>query len=237
MSTTAPEAEKTSTLQEAIDRARETDGVIVEKQEEVEEPKDRSESEIDDIEIQVANREWRVAGKVSVQRGPGATIEEAEFERTYVQKPLSFISMMQFTGMIGEKIQQVMSGPDGLTIDRVVSENADLMSLSGFSRDDFSSVDAFVKGLARLAVYVPEIIGEAQCIWLQIPLRDRPMVQQIWARSPEDGGLTASEGQEMLELFLAQNYEEVEAFFVERLPRLLALVRKLRQRNSRRSKR
>ena len=200
-----------------------------------------SDSELDDLEKQIAHREWTVKGTIMVPRRDGG-VDAREFERVYVQKPLSFTAMLQFTGLIGERLSEAMSGPDGLTVDGIIGEGDGLI-VSGrnvISREDFSSLDSFVKGLAKLAQYAPSIVEDCQCIWIRVPYAERPLVKEIWSRSPEDGGLTISEGREMLEVFLAQNYKEVEDFFVVQLPLLVKKVTKLRAlaaAGSRRSKR
>lgn len=194
-------------------------------------------SELDDLEIQVAHREWRVQGAVEIVKRNNS-LEQRDFDKTYVQKPLSFTAMLQFTGLIGERLAGAMAGPEGLTVDGVLGEGDGIGSV--FSRQDFSSLDSFVKGLAKLAEYAPSVIEDCQCIWLRVPWSERPIVKEIWSRSPEDGGLSIPEGREMLETFLSQNYREVEDFFVEQLPRLakrLAKLRGLGATDSRRSKR
>lgn len=189
--------------------------------------------QLDDIEIQVAHREWRVSGEIQVRKRDGS-VETQEWARTYVQKPLSFAAMMQFTGLIGQKLSEAMSGPDGMSLDGVLAE-ADGIAGAGralLTQQDFAGVDSFIRGLAKLASYVPDVVEECQCIWLRIPFHERAIVKEIWSRSPEDGGLTTAEGEEMMEVFLAQNYEEVEDFFSGRLTRLVTLVRALRKRKA-----
>lgn len=199
---------------------------------EVELPREHD-NQLDDIEIQVAHREWDVEGDFTVRKRDGSEVVES-FKRTYVQKPLSFTRMLQFTGLIGEKISEAMSGPEGVTLDGILAESDGLVSAGRalLTSGDFAGVDAFVKGLAKLATYAPSVIEDCQCIWLGVPFAERPIVKEIWSRSPVDGGLTFAEGQEMLELFLAQNYEEVEDFFGERLRHLNSLVKKLRTRKA-----
>lgn len=188
---------------------------------------------LDDIEIQVAHREWVIEGDFTVLKRDGTTVTE-QFKRTYVQKPLSFTSMLQFTGLIGEKISEAMSGPDGISLDGVLAESDGLVSAGRalLTSSDFAGVDSFVKGFAKLASHVPEVIEDCQCIWLRVPHAERPIVKEIWSRSPDEGGLRFEEGQEMLETFLSQNYDEVEDFFVVRLKHLVGLVKKLRTRKS-----
>ena len=202
---------------------------------------DSPESELDDVEQQVAMREWAVSGEYEaiVRQGGQILVEKRSFEKTYWQKPLSFAGMLEFTRLLGEKISEAMSGPDGLTVDGVFSEGKQALADGQLllAREDFSSVDAFVKGLARLASYAPTLIEECQCIWLRVPLHERPIVKQVWSNAPGEGGLRASEGSEMLDVFLGQNYEEVEDFFVVQLPALAKRVTKLRQLASLRSRR
>lgn len=193
------------------------------------EPAPHADGELDDLEQQIAHREWAVKGDITVLKRNGQ-IEVRNFDKTYVQKPLSFSAMLAFTGLIGEKIVHAMSGPEGLSLDTIISTGAGMaVDPTGLlSRDDFSGVDSFVRGLAKLAQYAPDVVEDCQCIWLRVPLHERLAVKEIWGRSPEDGGLSSAEGSEMIEVFIAQNYREVEDFFTEQLPRLLKKVTKLR---------
>ena len=44
------------------------------------------------------------------------TIGQGEFERTYVQRPLSFIAKMQWFSLVGEVLDKAMSGDNALTV-------------------------------------------------------------------------------------------------------------------------
>lgn len=189
-------------------------------------------SQLDDLEIQVEHREWVVEGDFTVQNRDG-TIRTDHFKRAYMQKPLSFTAMLQFTGLLGEKISEAMSGPDGLSIDAAMSEGDSIMGAGRamLTGGDFAGVDSFIKGLAKLASYVPDVVEECQCIWLRVPYAERVLVKEIWSRPASEGGLSANDGMEMLELFLAQNYQEVEDFFDGRAKHLVALIQKLRNKS------
>jgi hypothetical protein len=207
-----------------------------------EEPKetilDVASEQLDDLELQIAAREWTVAGTVMVEDYRGGAPRAVEFSKTYLQKPLSYTAMLQFTGLIGDRISSVMER--GVTLESIVGEAGSVVgaiqryreredgSAPDLTAEDFSGVDALVNGLAKLASYVPSIIEECQCIWLRVPFNERPIVTEIWGRSPEDGGLSMQDGEDMLNLFIAQNYQELEDFFVERLPRLAKTVKKTR---------
>lgn len=195
--------------------------------------------ELDDVERQIAHREWVFKGKVDgIIRGQDV---QQEVERTYVQKPLSYTGMIQFTGLLGRKIDEAMSGPEGLSVS-MIGELADLAQMVGqgeeltrevltaqLTQSDFSGIDAFVRGFAKLAAYTPDIIDEAQCIWLRIPFRDRMLMRELWAGAPDEGGLSGDEGEEMFTLFIRQNYAELEGFFVKRARRIMRAVQEERK--------
>lgn len=173
-----------------------------------------STEEMDDVEKQVIERAWHFEGTIKgMVRGQ---IREEKFERDYVQKPLSYLAMMQFTGLLGRSIDSAMSGPEGLSMQGL----GDVMSIAGASNifsgglgaSDFEGIDAFVRGFAKLAAYVPDLVAEAQCIWLRVPLRDRMALVELWSKPVDEGGLSSDEGEEMLTLFIDQNYEELERF-------------------------
>jgi hypothetical protein len=188
--------------------------------------------ELEDVEKQVEHRTWRVEGDVTgVLRGQEVS---EHIVREYDQKPLSYTSMIQFTGLLGRKIDEAMSGPEGLTLESV-GELADIARTASsgqitLSRGDFAGIDSFVRGFAKLASYVPDIIDEAQCIWLRVPFRDRMLVREIWGKPVDEGGLSVDDGEEMLTLFIRQNYEELERFFAERLRRIGQAIQRERKR-------
>lgn len=198
-------------------------------------PETEQANQLDDLERQIATREWTVKGDFKFEDREGA-IQTQTFERTYEQKPLSYTAMMQFTSLIADRISEAMAGPDGMTIDGIVSDAQGMVDIAKgtLTRSDFDGVDALVRGLAKIATHVPTVFEDCQCIWLRIPLAERPMVKEIWARSPSEGGLSISDGDEMLSIFLEQNYEEVEDFFAKRLRAQVDRITKLRDRKARR---
>lgn len=193
-------------------------------------------SDLDDIEQQIEPRVWVFKGEFNIERG--SQILPQMFDEEYVQKPLSYFAFLEFTGLLAKKIDEAMSGENGLTIQSVMetTEGAMPFMVDGknistiIEKKDFNGVDAFVQGLFKVASYVPDLIEECQFIWLRVPRRERAFLREIWGRSPEDGGLTMNEGEEMLTVFIDQNYEELEAFFVERLPRLVRATQAARMR-------
>ena len=193
-------------------------------------------TDLDDVEKQLEPRVWNFKGDFNIERN-GEVVPQM-FDEEYVQKPLSYFAFLEFTGLLAKKIDEAMAGPEGLKIQEVIStsEAALPFIVDGknieqvIEKKDFSGVDAFVQGLFKVGSYVPDLIEECQFIWLRVPRRERAFLREIWGRSPEDGGLTMDEGEEMLTVFIDQNYEELEAFFVERLPRIARAAQTARKR-------
>lgn len=191
-----------------------------------------------DIEKPVEPRTWLFEGDFNLKRGD--KLIPQHFRGEYTQKPLSYLAFLEFTGLLAAKIEEAMRGEDGLTIKEVIESTESAMPFivdgdrieAVVEKRDFDGIDAFVKGLMKLASYVPDVIEECQFIWLRVPRRDRVFLREIWNRSLDDGGLSHDEGEEMLSLFIEQNYEELENFFGERLPRMGRVARIARMRTA-----
>jgi hypothetical protein len=79
------------------------------------------------------------------------------------------------------------------------------------SAESLTDVDAFARGIAKLLKYVPDLLIDSYCIWLNIPYEER-----AWARvSMQDGetGLSDKDGMEILATFVDQNAEAIRDFF------------------------
>jgi hypothetical protein len=197
---------------------------------------EQHEAEIDDIEKQIEPRTWIFKGTFVLDRNGVDTPQD--FEGTYVQRPLSYFAFLEFTGLIARKIDEAMSGPEGLTIQQVMDSTQSAMPYivdgsrieAAVEQKKFDGIDSFIQGIAKLAGYVPDVIEECQFIWLRVPRRERVFLREIWGRSAEEGGMTADDGEEMLVTFIDQNYEELETFFVQRLPRMLKRTQAARAR-------
>lgn len=190
----------------------------------------------EDIEKPIRHKEWKFSADYDVEiRG---TKETHHFERTYTQKPLSYQAFGEFTALLGRNLDEAMSGPSGISIDRLLPGEAGQLPLAfqdgklSLVQSDFAGVDSIIQGIGKLASFIPDFMGEAQCIWLRVPRAERALLIDIWSRSTDEGGMTMDEGEEMLTLFIEQNYDELEDF----LPRYLRVKTKLEAMKTRRKK-
>jgi hypothetical protein len=192
----------------------------------------------DDIEKPIPTKEWHFQADYEVKVG-GELIPQ-HFERFYNQKPLSYHAMIEFTGLFSRKMDEAMSGPDGLSIDKIMPDEKLPLSfrdghLSVDAGSSLGGIDSILKSVLKLASYIPDFLTEAQCIWLRVPRSERNLLIDIWSRPTDEGGMSVRDGEEMLTLFIEQNYEELEYFLTKWWRNVLTATQRARKRNQNRA--
>jgi hypothetical protein len=183
----------------------------------------------EDIEKPIGHKEWHIIAEYNGLRG-----EKQIFDRTYIQKPLSYLAFGEFTGLLGRSLAEAMKGPDGLSLDRITPGGASIPlrfkdgSVS-IADNEADVIDPIIQGIATLASYVPDFMAECQCIWLRVPRQERYNLINIWSLPVDEGGMSMDEGEEMLNIFIEQNYEELNNF-LKRYARVKGTVQKMRKR-------
>jgi len=166
-------------------------------------------------------------GQLAVLTPPVAervqVVGKGDYEFEFVQKPLSFIGKLEFFSVMGKALDRAMAGPDGISI-------ADLLEVpdrptGGLSAEDLKDADTFVKGVTKLLVYAPEMIGDLYCVILQVPQGMRDAVKQVMAANEDDGGLSDEDGFAVIETFIDQNWEVLRDFFTQRIGRLVSKIK------------
>jgi hypothetical protein len=142
-------------------------------------------------------------------------IGKDDYERTYVQKPLSFIAKMQWFSLVGDVLDRALSGPDGMSLGNLLGGPG-----GQFAPQDFREADTFVQAIGKLLAVAPDFLVNSYCIWLNVPDYERPAVAEIMMMPPDEGGLSDEQGLEIIEVFIDQNYEALDSFFRESLGRL-----------------
>jgi hypothetical protein len=195
-------------------------------------------NDFDDVD-KMSAKSWLVSGSLTYTRGDQTELRP--FERTYVQEPLSYRGIVEFTGLLGRAIDEAMSGPSALDLGGVLNiaqfaqdfqdDDSRRAAISSLIASGDSGINGFVKGFAKLCAAVPSLIDESQCIWLRIPLHERFQAREVWNLPPSRGGLNGDDGELMMRVFIAQNYEELERFFGERLRRIFGTIQMARKRS------
>lgn len=171
---------------------------------------------IDAVAPPVKKREQRIAG------GPGSPFEG--FDKTYTQQKLSFFGKLEFVRLSSRAISKAMTASDG-------EEAVNLTDLIGVqSAQDITSADVFIRAIARLAEFAPEIVKDIYMISLNVPAHEREIVAAILDEPFDDetqtGGLSDDDGFAIMETFVAQNARVMRDFFREKLPQIAEQVRK-----------
>lgn len=134
-------------------------------------------------------------------------------DRIYTQKPLSFFGKMEFFSLVGEAIDNAMSGDNGLTVNGMLNSIAP--GADSLSMDNMVDADTFMASAAKIAVYAPDFFKDCYCVWLGVPMGERN-----WARAALDN-ISDEEGISIVETFIDQNLEALRDFFNEKLRHLM----------------
>jgi hypothetical protein len=186
----------------------------------------------EDIEKPIPHKEWTFEAEYEVNLR-GEMVPQS-FKRTYIQKPLSYLAFGEFTGLLARKLTEAMQGPDGLSLDKLTPGSASLPleyndGQISLASTDADVIDPIIQGIAKLTTYVPDLMGEAQCIWLRVPRAERGLLIDIWSRPVDEGGMSMDQGEEMLNTFIEQNYDELNGF-LKRYAKVKTTFNKMRKR-------
>ena len=156
---------------------------------------------IETLDPKYISREWKVTDHY------GGEV----LERTYVQRPLSFMGKLEFFSLLGRTLQSALQeeGADALAGLVVTAQSATAPS------GGINGMDDAVALMTRLAQYVPEFVLDSCVIALRVPKGEREWVKSVW-----ETDLSDDDGMEMVEIFIEQNAEALRDFFVQRVPKL-----------------
>lgn len=146
------------------------------------------------------------------------TIGPSGFEKTYVQKPLGYFAKVEFYALLADALDRAMESDSGMNISSVIE---------GIGGGDapFADADSLLRPMLKLVRFVPDLLEEAYCIFLNVPRGDRYMVKE-WMRAPDDeGGFGDDDGLMIIQTFVDQNISSIEDFFTGRLPKLAQRVK------------
>jgi hypothetical protein len=161
----------------------------------------------EDLEILVpktAAKEWKIGSE-----GPDGN----GVVRTYIQQELSVLGFAQWTGLVGEFLDKAMSGENALTLNALLSPPQLPQAGQKLTMQSFQDADVFVHAIGKLVQFAPEFLGKSVCIWLDVPDYEWDLVQALMRQSPASGGMSHDMFQEILEIFIDQNYGEINRFF------------------------
>jgi len=187
----------------------------------------KKESKPDEKSDQVQLEELRPDESDQYREPRQWTLGKDDQARVYTQKPLSYFRKMQLFALVGGVVRQAMvAGGEGS-----LGDVLGLGQMSGPNRGsvlssiDFRDAESFISLASSVAAYVPGFMENAYCILLAIPVDERDWARDMMQESHEDGGFSDEDGVEVLQVFVAQNWGAIQAFFFEHLPKILVTAR------------
>lgn len=179
------------------------------------------EEQLNILEPKTEPRRW-VIGKPPEQGG-----SEDEYS-IYVQRELSYMARNRFFALVSKTIADSIkeSGSIELGLGGMLEGEGTIRQR--LAQQDFEDAGSFMALAMTLVAHSPDFLLDCYILWLDVPTGEKRWAKQVMNQryAPEENkwGLTDEMGDEMIETFIDQNYEEIRRFFVERLPRLAKRV-------------
>lgn len=142
-------------------------------------------------------------------------------DEVFSQRPLTYFRKIEFFGLLGRTIEEIVNGPDGVNIDALFGDLAP-SSIDDFRGNDLGELSTFIAAIAKLASYAPEFTKEAYLIILNVPHNKKAFAREALDYISDDLG------EQILVRFIDQNYKELESFFTERSRKVLDHIQALR---------
>jgi hypothetical protein len=136
---------------------------------------------------------------------------ERDYTFTFVQRPLSFFGKLDFFSVLGKAIDTAMGGDDPLSLAELFEELPD--DPEQFQLQNLKDQNTFVRGIAKVVAYAPEILGELYCVALAVPKGKRKVIISVMELPAEEGGLSDEDGMAILDTFVEQNWQVLLDFF------------------------
>lgn len=131
------------------------------------------------------------------------------------QKPLSFFGKMELMAVLGNALEHALSEGGASVTDLLSGMPGDRSE--NLSLNDFRDADAFVKGIAKLIQYTPDLMGDLYCVALGIPRGQREYVKGVMELHESEGGLSDDQGIEIFDTFIEQNWQVLVDFFKQKI--------------------
>jgi hypothetical protein len=133
-------------------------------------------------------------------------------EYTYIQRELSVIGKAQWFGLVGEIVDKSLGGDNSLSLNSLLSPPENVRP-GNIRMQDFQDADTFVHAVGKLLVHSTEFLEKSICIWLSVPDYEWDLAREMFRLSPDLGGLSDDQAEEMLNTFIDQNYVAISRFF------------------------
>lgn len=195
------------------------------KESEADKAREEAEAELDKLDPMVEVVSYTI-GKPPDQGG-----EPNEYS-IFVQQPLGYVACLRFYGLVGKTVAEAIKA--GGAVDLGDAFNATGGNIQDRAKQimeqSFNDAGSFAALLFQLIAYSPDFILEFYCIALDVPKDERrwakAVMEQPWRPENNKWGLQRKQGQDIIERFIDQNYDEVRDFFGDLVRNVNKRVRK-----------
>lgn len=194
-------------------------------EESADEARRRAEEELDKLEPLVDAVAYTI-GKPAEKGG-----QKNEFS-IYVQQPLGYVATLRFYGLIGKTIAEAVKAGGVVDLgEAFTNTNGNIQDRAKqIMEQSFNDAGSFAALLFQLVAYSPDFILEFYLLALDVPPAERrwakAVMEQPWRPDQNKWGLQRQQGQEIIERFIDQNYDEIRDFFGDLFRGVLNRVRK-----------
>lgn len=140
--------------------------------------------------------------------------EGTQFERVYLQKPLTFFGKIELFSVLADAIEKAMS--EGATIGELIDELPE--NTANISASDVAETDVLVRAIAKIVKFAPDILEDVFCISLGVKRNDRELYKEYIRELPDDKAM------DILNNFIDQNWEAMMDFFGKQVMPLIQNV-------------
>lgn len=150
----------------------------------------------------------------------------------YIQQPLGYIATLRFYSLVGKNVAEAVKAGGVVDLgDAFTNANGNVQDRAKqIIEQSFNDAGSFAALLAQLVAYSPEFILDFYCLSLDVPVGERKwakaVMEQPWRPEENKWGLQRVQGQEIIERFIDQNYDEVRDFFGDLIRNVSKRVRK-----------
>lgn len=135
--------------------------------------------------------------------------EGTELETVLYQKPLSFFGKIELFSILGDAVEKALS--DGAVI-------SELLDVPDANSAGIADADVFVKSVAKIVKYAPELLQDIYCISLDVRKGNREFVKGLL------DGISDEQGMDILNHFVDQNWDAMTDFFSKQVMPLVNKV-------------
>lgn len=185
----------------------------------------RAEAELDKLQPMVEVVSYTL-GKPPEKGG-----EKNEYS-IYVQQPLGYIATLRFYGLVGKTVAEAVKAGGVVDLGDAFNNTGGNIQerAKQIMEQSFNDAGSFAALLFQLIAYSPDFILEFYCMALDVPIAERRWAKAVMEQPfrPEQNkwGLTRKQGQDIIERFIDQNYDEVRDFFGDLVTNVSKRVRK-----------